>query len=650
MRSWLGTGLALLLIASACTGSSEPEPPDKPIQQADDRCASEESAGFYAENAAYVDPDIPDIPTGDPPDFRLDEKALRAASAELARTSGAMSFLVMSAGKLVWERYFNGSRATHANNVHSVAKSLLSLVVGRAIENDALSLDDTIQEHLPAALVPRDAPAITVRDLLTMSGGLEWEENVTEMNFDRDESFVRQILELDQIDEPGERFSYNTGLTQLLSAVIAEATGGSTCEFAHKELFAPIGVTVDHWLTDPDGYHAGGHSMFMTPRELALVGQLVLDEGEGAVDKDGGPAGSWLQRSLAGTWKLGCRGPRQRVSYGYLWWRTDFYDVKAWTAQGFGGQSMFIIPATQTVIVLTTDTHVQHTDVLEHGMILANLIRPDGLPTPDGCEAFELYRADIDGGNIRRLTDHVAMDLWGAPSPDGGRIAFETTRDANWEIYTSDEDGDHVQRLTARAQADSFPDWSPDGRRVAFSRDGPDDEGIYTMSADGKDVQRLTEGKDLTPSWSPDGGRIVFGRARGGDEPDDIHVIDADASPGEERLLRDLRGGAPDWSPDARHLTYSRDEAVYIAEVAGGAERRVADGRHPRWLPDGSLVFATPDGADGTWQIVRWLDGEIETVVDTAMDDLLPIPSADGAWLTYASAPKSARGGSGASR
>jgi Tol biopolymer transport system component/CubicO group peptidase (beta-lactamase class C family) len=641
--------VAVALLTAACSSGAEPQP-EKPIRSADERCVSEQPADhFYAENIAYVDADVIDLP-GKADGSGADERSLERASAELARTTGAMSFLVMVNGKLVWERYFNGSKATHANNVHSASKAILSLALGRAIAAGELELDDDIRDHLPARLVPDGAPDLTVRDLASMSGALAWRENETEFDLDQEASYVRQILELEQTGEPGKAFAYNTGLTQLLSAVIAEATGTSLCEYAQREVLDPIGVTVDHWHTDPDGYDAGGHSVFITPRELARIGQVVLDESDNRLD--GGPPGSWIKKSLARTWHLGCRAPSESLGYGLLWWRSNINDVKVWKAEGFGGQSMFIIPATQTVVVITSDTYTTHTDPVDQTVLVTNLVLD--FPGGGGCEGFDVRRMDVDGIGGLDLTFSAATDLWGAPSPDGEQMAFQSTRDGNWEIYVTDADrsvelaGKDPRRLTTDTRMDTFPAWSPDGDRIAFSRGG-EGGGIFTMDVDGRNVRRVTDRRDVTPAWSPDGERIAFGRASDErSEPDTLMVVDAEG--GDARRLGDLHGAAPAWSSDGRRVTFFRDDTVYTANADGTSVREVAEGRHPRFLPDGSLVFGARGGRDGTWRIARWDDGDVTTVVDTIEDDLVPMPSHDGTWLTYASAPKSARGAAGASQ
>jgi len=199
--------------------------------------------------------------------------------------------------------------------VHSLSKSILSTIAGIAISEDLLELDRPIGEVLPPDLTGTNGD-LTVRNLLTMAAGMrddemgyDWESIEDEV----DPSFVRAALERTRIAAPGEVFAYDTGMTQVLAAVIAESAGASLCAYATERLFAPLGIDADHWHVDPDGYHAGGHSMFLTPREVARFGQLVLRDGAWEGEQLVPP--EWLAESLAGTWDLGCRP--ERVRYGY---------------------------------------------------------------------------------------------------------------------------------------------------------------------------------------------------------------------------------------------------------------------------------------------------------------------------------------------
>jgi CubicO group peptidase (beta-lactamase class C family) len=574
----------------------------------------------------------------------MDAALLRAATDVVGRSRSVLSFLVMRNGRLVWERYFNGSERSHAENVHSAAKSLLALAVGNAIEDGHLTLADRLSEHLPARLVPPGAEAIRVRDLLTMSAGLAWSENETEFDIQDADSTVRAVLSQERTDPPGEKFHYSTGVSQVLSAVLTEATGMSTCEYVTKEVLAPIDVTADHWLTMNDGYDAGGHSLFMTPRELTRVGQLVLDEGEDVVPQ------RWLASSLKERWPLGCGAPSQDRGYASGWWRSDIAGTEVWEAQGYGGQALMVVPSLDMVMVITHDTFGDDPkDIVPITEVLTNFVigAAGGEIDPDHrCRAFDVYRADLDGTGVERLTEHPSLDLWGAPSPDGETIAFATRRDLNFDVYAMEADGSDPRPLTTNRANEAFPAWSPDGDSIAFGRTGSG-QGIYTMRPDGTRERRLTRGSDDTAVWSRDGDRLAFHRGSE-DGPGDIRTMtrrgtDVDVVAGTDG------GVAPDWSPDDERLAfYKREagsEAVYVVDAAGGDARRITNGRDPRWLPDGSLVFSQrPSRGDA--RIVRWSEGVVTTVVDTPGDDLLPIPSADGEWLTFSSASPSLGEGS----
>jgi len=101
------------------------------------------------------------------------------------------------------------------------------------------------------------------------------------------------------------------------------------------------------------------------------------------------------------------------------------------------------------------------------------------------------------------------MPAW---SPNGTKIAFQSSRDGNPEIYVMNADGSNSTRLTENRANDEFPVWSPDGSKIAFisNRDGQQD--IYIMNADGSNVTRLTDNsiREISLSWSPDGTKIAF--------------------------------------------------------------------------------------------------------------------------------------------
>jgi CubicO group peptidase (beta-lactamase class C family) len=267
--------------------------------------------------------------------------------------ANAYGLLVMRRGELVAEGYFRGYEPSRRNNVKSVTKSVLSLLVGIAIDQGHIrSVDqpvaDFFPEHLGDDADPRKR-SITVRDLLTMQAGLKWREHLPWLGLDwdparmyRSRDPVRYVLGRPVEDEPGQRFRYSTGTSQLVAAMLWKATGRTPREYAAEHLLGPLGIDHVEWSAGRDGVSHGGVGLRLTPREMAKIGQLVLQRG----NWDGRQLVSeaWLEESTRGHTIFGYSdGP-----YGYHWWVRP----NGVTAQGARGQYIYILPAAEVVAVI----------------------------------------------------------------------------------------------------------------------------------------------------------------------------------------------------------------------------------------------------------------------------------------------------------
>jgi CubicO group peptidase (beta-lactamase class C family) len=266
------------------------------------------------------------------------------------------SLIIQWKGDVIREQYFHGATATTRANIKSASKSVISALIGVAIQQGHIrGLDQPISELLPAETRTLDSAkrAITVGDLLSMRAGLQ---STSFENYGRwvtSRNWVAFALQQPFIESRGGPMVYSTGNSHLLSAILTRATRMSTYQYAQRNLARPLGVELRPWQTDPQGIYFGGNDMFLTPRDLLKIGTVYLNggmyEGRQVLPR------AWIDSTLLPR----TTSPWNGHGYGYGWWTRSAqgYDVKfAW---GYGGQYVFIVPELQLVVVMTSDAEVQ---------------------------------------------------------------------------------------------------------------------------------------------------------------------------------------------------------------------------------------------------------------------------------------------------
>jgi CubicO group peptidase (beta-lactamase class C family) len=280
-----------------------------------------------------------------------------AAAAPARELSRLRSLLVSVDGTLVHERYFGGARATTLANIKSASKSVMSALVGLALERGHLaSLTEPIAPHFAAELGPGADPRareITVEHLLTMQTGLESTSGRNYGAWVTSANWVRYALRRPLIADPGTRMEYSTGNSHLLSALLTRLTGQSTWQFAQQALARPLGFSLARWPRDPQGIYFGGNEMLMTPRQMIAFGELYLNEGR-VGDRQLFPA-DWVERSFVPRGRSRWGSDRE---YGYGWWIRSLGGHQAYYAWGYGGQFVFVVPSARAVIVTTSRADV----------------------------------------------------------------------------------------------------------------------------------------------------------------------------------------------------------------------------------------------------------------------------------------------------
>lgn len=291
----------------------------------------------------------------------LEEHCLDRAKVEMAawyfeQNYATSSLLIVRHGELVYEKYFLPTiKPERRMHIFSITKSFLSALVGIAMDQGQLdSLDHKVVEYFPEYFYPTTDPRMqqmTLRHLLTMSAGFVWmEDGSIEERWMESGNLVEAAINLKLQETPGTGFNYSSANTQLLSAVLTKIVGEPLRGYAQRNLFSPLGISATDWDwgADDQGYYLGGWGMNLQPRDLARFGYLYLNDGywdgKQVVSSD------WVQQSTS---KQISAFPG--MDYGYLWWVHQGKDPVVYEALGYGGQSLYIVPELDLVVVVTAN-------------------------------------------------------------------------------------------------------------------------------------------------------------------------------------------------------------------------------------------------------------------------------------------------------
>lgn len=266
--------------------------------------------------------------------------------------------LVIRNGYLVAEKYFNGFSKNKPHNVMSVSKSFLSAITGIALRDGYLNgINEKMLDFFPEYIYPNIDTRkynITIRNLLMMRMGIDHDHNLYNQ-ISNSSNWIKTTIELPLIYDPGTRFCYNTFQTHLLSAIITKASGVSTMDFAKKYLLEGMNINCAEWWKDPQGYYFGGNSMHFTPRDMARLGYLYMNNGQ--LNGEQIVPADWVEESLTNytnfnnsTW-----GDLDKVNYGYLWWLGEIKGYEVFLAIGHGGQFVINFPNLNMIVVTTAD-------------------------------------------------------------------------------------------------------------------------------------------------------------------------------------------------------------------------------------------------------------------------------------------------------
>lgn len=260
------------------------------------------------------------------------------------------SVLLVTNGKIILEEYFYGYDRDTTHEMASATKSVTSILVGIAIDQNRLSgLDMMVYDFFPEYKGTKwidQRYEINLKHLLSMSAGLGWHQ----WSFPLDDFWERKFFDSNIISPPGEKFAYNGMLTHLLGEIVRKSTGMETVKFAEENLFTPLGIFEYTWDGPPWAF-----GLSLKPRDMAKIGYLFLRKGK--LDGKQIVSPEWVSESTKSHVKAIYAGS----GYGYQWWHgktvISNQTIDTYYAAGMGGQYIFVIPKLDLVSVFTSQVN-----------------------------------------------------------------------------------------------------------------------------------------------------------------------------------------------------------------------------------------------------------------------------------------------------
>lgn len=286
---------------------------------------------------------------------------------DFAQRTKAMGVLVLKNGEIVHEEYFLGADEHSRFNSFSVGKSVVSTLVGLAIEEGYIdSVDDKLTKYLPH-YADSGYSDVTIKQALQMSSGVKFIEDYA----NEDAEFARffngviadvtissseMMVSLPSIHSPGTVFNYSSGESTVLSELVERVTGMPATQYLSEKIWSKVGMEQDaYWWVDKDGAAMGAGALHMPLRDYARFGQLMLDRG--AYKGEQIISESWIDEATtpdAPHLQPGKLYPGFPIGYQYQWWTSPGDDQHPYIAVGVFGQYIYINPAHDLVIAIVS--------------------------------------------------------------------------------------------------------------------------------------------------------------------------------------------------------------------------------------------------------------------------------------------------------
>lgn len=288
---------------------------------------------------------------------KLGQLDLPAGEERYVEKFGTRSLLVFKGDSLIYERYWDEHNQSTVSNSFSAAKTVISLLIGIAVEEGHIkSIDDPVSRYLPE-FSGKGKEKITIRHLLMMASGLDWEESASDPLSENAESYYGTdlwgLVNRQQVEgPPGKAFNYQSGNSQILGFVLEKATKQDLTAYADKKLWQPLGAESDaFWSLDKEGGDEKAFCcLYSTSRDFARIGKLISNGGKWK-GKQIIPASYFEEMIKNPVMTTDENVPNTR--YGLHIWTFLGGPNPVYYCRGIHGQYIISIPAEDLVIVRT---------------------------------------------------------------------------------------------------------------------------------------------------------------------------------------------------------------------------------------------------------------------------------------------------------
>ncbi len=273
----------------------------------------------------------------------------------LQNNKNVYGLIVEQNNQTLYKKYFNNYNSDSLLNDQSLTKSVVSILIGIAIDKGFISsVDEKIVDYFPELKADSDTRKqnITIREIMNQASGLYYEDLTHLYNYLKLPNPSNYVLQQPMITEPGSIWHYNNAASHLLSVILTKATKMSTYDFAKKMLFQPLGITHSDWMKMNDGYYdgCGLRSMRLNTEALIKIGKLILYKGK--YNNKQIVSEKWIQEILNPGKKYQSYWGFPQSDYALCFYHFKYQQTNITYGMGWGGQFIVIIPSLNAVIAI----------------------------------------------------------------------------------------------------------------------------------------------------------------------------------------------------------------------------------------------------------------------------------------------------------